>query len=195
MGEEIVAEDEAGLLVAQEGALLVGDGGVQLFAGPGPPVRVGLQHRRGHAPGHQGLAPAIVAPARPEIGLGQEGLHPVLVVAAQEASLVSGLALQPDQAVDDAARVRAAIDVVAQEDHDPARGGRRRQVRLDRRHQGLQQVQPAVDVAHRPDDGAGGRGGRGGAADRRGGRTASEKLADHAAGMGREGRAGKRPAP
>ena len=90
------------------------------------PPPCGLDSRRRDAVGHQGLVAAEADPRPAALGHVQEVEDALLVVALQQVDLEVLPPLQPDQGFQDLGGLRAAVDVVAEEDQNrPAALGAR----------------------------------------------------------------------
>ena len=105
---------------------------------------------------HQRLAAAVAVEEleRGAVALGGAKQH-LLVIALDERDARRGGG-ERHRALDDAARIRAAIDEVAEQDQRRRGGCARRVVRVDRGEQPVELVGAAVDVADRVDALAGG---------------------------------------
>ncbi len=160
---EVVAAVGHQLQALEEGAVVVGQGLVQLAAGPQPVGLVAAPHRRRHAVGQQGLAGPELRPHWPEVGVVQELQQGRLVVPFQRRHLPEvALGLGGQDQVDHPARIRAPVHIVAEEDQLAAGVGFvARGVEGDLAQQPQQQVDPPMHVADHVKDHTFGRQGDG----------------------------------
>lgn len=110
-----------------------------------PPPR-GFEIRSAHAVARQRVEPAIGAPMRPNLGAFEELKKVVLVITHEVDVFKSGERLIQQQ-VDHTARVRTAIDIIAEIDDDSAARSSLGGVRGDEHMQPRQQIEPPVHVA------------------------------------------------
>jgi hypothetical protein len=124
-----------------------GKGRGQFVAAPVPGVQPATAGRRPHAVGAHGLAPAEVAPAETCGRILQEIEQRLVVVAPEEAAFDAAAAARRQQDVDDPARVRSAVDIVAKTDQHRPLGAGEARIGEDGVEQRTQQIAAAVHVA------------------------------------------------
>src|SRR6185437_11521430 len=108
-------------------------------------LEIGIELRRAHAIAVERRRAAIGEPLRAGLRVGEEAHEAVLVIALQEDAGEPGQGLAQEE-VDDAARMRAAIHIIAEINDDVAPGGVGCRMLAHPVEQGAQQLEASMDV-------------------------------------------------
>ena len=145
MNEQIWAELHPAPQSLEESAMIggkmIGKGGANSRKFPLCRERADIQ-----AVGSKRCVAAVMKPVREALRLG-EGVEQHILVVSNQADTLVGNWRGADQALDELARLRTSVDVVAEEDFHRLFWARSREIGADERLHGPQKVKPPMQIA------------------------------------------------